>query len=44
MFNEILDKCKIHGDKRGFGRINKDETPFEFIIFPLKIPSLNSIT
>ena len=27
MFNEILDKCKTHGDKRGLGHINKDETP-----------------
>ena len=25
--NEILDKCKTHGDKRGLGYINKDETP-----------------
>ena len=28
MLNEILDKCKTHGDKRGLGYINKDETPF----------------
>ena len=27
MVNEILDKCKIHGDKKGLGYINKDETP-----------------
>ena len=27
MLNEILDKCKTHGDKRGLGYINKDETP-----------------
>ena len=26
--NEILDKCKTHGDKRGLQYINKDETPF----------------
>ena len=25
MLNEILHKCKIHGDKRGLGYINKDE-------------------
>ena len=23
---KILDKCKTHGDKRGLGHINKDET------------------
>ena len=28
MLNEILDKCKTHGDKRGLGYINKDETPY----------------
>ena len=28
VLNEILDKCKTHGDKRGLGYINKDETPF----------------
>ncbi|KAL6349858.1 hypothetical protein AAG906_001745 [Vitis piasezkii] len=27
VLNEILDKCKVHGDKRGLGYINKDETP-----------------
>ena len=27
MLNEILDKCKNHGDKKGLGYINKDETP-----------------
>ena len=27
MFNEILDKCKTHGDKRGLGYINKVESP-----------------
>ena len=27
VLNEILDKCKTHGDKRGLGYINKDETP-----------------
>ena len=27
VLNEILDKCKTHGDKRGMGYINKDETP-----------------
>ena len=27
VINEILDKCKTHGDKRGLGYINKDETP-----------------
>ena len=26
MFNEILDKCKTHGDKRGLGYINIDES------------------
>ena len=28
VFNEILDKCKTHIDKRGLGYINKEETPF----------------
>ena len=28
VLNEILDKCKTHGDKWGLGCINKDETPF----------------
>ena len=28
VLNEVLDKCKTHGDKRGLGYINKDETPF----------------
>ena len=28
MLNEILDKFKTHGDKRGLEYINKDETPF----------------
>ena len=27
LLNEILDKCKTYGDKRGFGYINKGETP-----------------
>ena len=27
VLNEILDKCKTPGDKRGMGYINKDETP-----------------
>ena len=27
MLNEILDKCKTHGDKRVLRNINKDETP-----------------
>ena len=27
MLNEILDKCKTNGDKRGLGFINKNETP-----------------
>ena len=27
VLNEILDICKTHGDKRGLGYINKDETP-----------------
>ena len=27
VLNEVLDKCKTHGDKRGLGYINKDETP-----------------
>ena len=27
VFNEILDKCKTHGNKRGLGYINKNETP-----------------
>ena len=27
VLNEILDKCKTHGDKRGLGYINKDKTP-----------------
>ena len=26
VLNEILDKWKTHGDKRGLGHINKDET------------------
>ena len=26
VLNEILDKCKMYGDKRGLGYINKDET------------------
>ena len=28
VLNEILDKCKTHGNKRGLGYINKDETPY----------------
>ena len=28
MLNEFFDKCKTHGDKRGLGYINKNETPF----------------
>ena len=28
VLNEILDQCKTHGDKRGLGYINKDESPF----------------
>ena len=28
VLNEIIDKCKTHGDKRGLGYINKDESPF----------------
>ena len=27
VLNEILDKCKTHGNKRGLGYINKNETP-----------------
>ena len=27
VLNEILDKCKTHGDKRVLRNINKDETP-----------------
>ena len=27
VLNEILNKCKTHGDKWGLGCINKDETP-----------------
>ena len=27
VLNEILDKCKTHGDKRGMRYINKYETP-----------------
>ena len=27
VFNEILDKCKTHGNKRGLVYINKNETP-----------------
>ena len=27
VLNKILDKCKIHGNKRGLGYINKYETP-----------------
>ena len=27
VLNEILDKCKTLGDKRGLGYINKDKTP-----------------
>ena len=27
MLDEILEKCKSHGDKRGLGYINKTETP-----------------
>ena len=28
VINKILDKCKTHGDKRGLGYINKDQTLF----------------
>ena len=28
VLNEILDKYKTHGDKRGLGYINKDKTPY----------------
>ena len=28
VLNEILDECKTHGDKRGLGYTNKDETPY----------------
>ena len=27
VLNEVLDKCKTHGDKRGLGYIKKDQTP-----------------
>ena len=27
VLNEILDKCKTHGDKKGLRYFNKDETP-----------------
>ena len=27
VLNEMLNKCKTCGDKRGLGCINKDETP-----------------
>ena len=38
VLNEILDKCKTHGDKRGLGYINKDETPSsgEIMFFKFK--------
>ena len=26
VLNEIFDKCKTHGDKRGLGYVNKVET------------------
>ena len=26
VFNEITNKCNSHGDKRGFGNVNKIET------------------
>ena len=29
VLNEIIDKCKTHGDKRCLGYINKDESPFK---------------
>ena len=27
VLNEILDKCKTHGDNKGLWYFNKDETP-----------------
>ena len=33
VLNEILDKCKTHGDKRSLGYINKDETHMEKLCF-----------
>ena len=42
MLNEILDKCKTHGDKRGLGYFNKDETPTsgETMFVKVKMKSL----
>ena len=28
VLNEILNECKTHGDKRGLGYTNKNETPY----------------
>ena len=38
MLNEILQKHKTHGNKRGLGYINKDETPSsgEIMFFKFK--------
>ena len=45
VLNEILDKCKMHGDKRGLGYINKDETPSngEIVFFKGKYETPNPI-
>ena len=39
VINEMLDKCKIHGNKRGLGYINKDETPCsgEIVFFKVRM-------
>ena len=46
VLNEILDKCKTHGDKRGLGYINKYETPFsgESMFVKSKNETLNQVT
>ena len=45
VLNEILDKCKMHGDKRGLRHINKDETPSngEIVFFKGKYETPNPI-
>ena len=45
VLNEILDKCKMHGDKRGWRHINKDETPSngEIVFFKGKYETPNPI-
>ena len=39
VLNEILDKFKTHGDKRGLGYINKDETKIVFVKGKEKTPN-----